>query len=107
MAFFRLDIMLTLYFLGPVPWSLSTPDRISTNTDKSKLLHGLQSHIEQTLNWPYSAEHSFDGNAILQSIIAFPVTVKDLIEPVFNQALKAAHVGFVTDTYIQCISSSL
>ena len=29
------------------------------------------------------------------------------MEPVFNQALKAGHVGFVTDTYIQCISSSL
>ena len=27
--------------------------------------------------------------------------------PVFNQALKAGHVGFITDTYIQCISSSL
>ena len=31
----------------------------------------------------------------------------DLMAPVFNQALKAWHVGFVTDTYIQCISSSL
>ena len=28
------------------------------------------------------------------------------MEPVFNQALKAGHVGFVTDTYMQCISSS-
>ena len=27
--------------------------------------------------------------------------------PVFNQALKAGHVGFDTDTYIQCISSGL
>ena len=27
--------------------------------------------------------------------------------PVFNQALMAGHVGFVTDTYIQRISSSL
>ena len=27
--------------------------------------------------------------------------------PVINQALKAGHVGFVTHTYIQCISSSL
>ena len=25
------------------------------------------------------------------------------MEPVFNQALKAGHVGFVTDTYMQCI----
>ena len=39
---FILDIMLTLYYLGPVPWSLSTTDRISTKTDKSKLPHGLQ-----------------------------------------------------------------
>ena len=27
--------------------------------------------------------------------------------PIFNQALKAGHVGFVTYKYIQCISSSL
>ena len=96
-----------LYLLGPAPWSLSTPDRIYTKTDKSKLLHGLQSHIEPILDWPFSAAHNFDGNAILQSIIAFPVTIKDLMKAVFNQALKTGHVGFVIDTYIQCISSSL
>ena len=40
---YNVDIELTMPFLlGPVPWSLSTPDRISTKTDKSKLLHGLQ-----------------------------------------------------------------
>ena len=88
--------------MGPVPppvqWLLSTPNRIFAKTDKSKLLHGLQSHIEPTLDWPCSAAHSFDGNAILQSIIAFfSVTFKSLMEPVFNQALKAGHIGFVTD----------
>ena len=31
----------------------------------------------------------------------------DLMAPVFNQALKAGHGCFVTDTYIQRISSSL
>ena len=90
----NVDLELTLLFLlGPVPWLLSAPDRISTQTDKSKLLHGLQSHNEPTLDCPCSAVHNFDGNAILQSIIAFPVTFKGLIEPVFNQALKAGHVG--------------
>ena len=59
---------------------MTTPDRISTKTDKSKFLHGLQSHIEPTLDWPCSAAHNFDSNAILQSIIAFPVTFKDLME---------------------------
>ena len=65
----NVHLELTLPFLlGPVPWLLSTPDRISTKTDKSKLLHGLHSHIELTLDWPCSAAHNFDGNAILQSI---------------------------------------
>ena len=78
----NVDLKLTLQFLsGPVPWLLTTPDRISTKTDKSKLLHGLQSYIEQTLDWPCSAAHNFDCNAILQSIIAFPVNFKDLMEP--------------------------
>ena len=45
----NVDFELTLsFFLGPVPWSLSTPDRISTKTDKPKLLHGLQTHIGPT-----------------------------------------------------------
>ena len=44
---------------------------------------------------------------LLKSIIALPVTFKDLMAPVFHEALKAGHVGFVSDTYIQCISSSL
>ena len=35
--------------------TVSTPDRISTKTDKSKLQHDLQSHIEPTLDWPCSA----------------------------------------------------
>ena len=93
--------------LGPVPWSLSTPDSIPNKTDKSKLPHGLQLHIKPTLDWPCSAAHNFGGNAKLQSVIYFPVTFKDLMEPILNQALKAGHVGFVTDTYIHCKSSSL
>ena len=32
-----------------------THDRISTKTDTSKFLHGLQSHTEPTLDWPCSA----------------------------------------------------
>ena len=102
----NVDLKMTMPFLlGPVP--LSTPDRISTKTDKSKLPHGLQLHIKPTLDWPCSAAHNFDGNAKLQSVISFPVTFKDLIEPIFNQAPKAGHVGLVTDTYIQCLGSSL
>ena len=52
------------FLLGPVPWSLSTPDRISIKTDKSKLQHDLQSHIEPTLDLPCSAAHNVDVDAV-------------------------------------------
>ena len=85
----NVDLELTLlYLLGPVPWSLLTPDRIPIKTEKSKLLHGLQSHIEPTLDWPCSVVHNFGGNVILQSIKAFHVTFKDLMEPVFIFSLS-------------------
>ena len=45
----NVDLELTLPFLlGPVPWSLSTPDKISTKTDKSNFRmacnHTLNQH---------------------------------------------------------------
>ena len=64
MTYFLLDIMTLPFLLGPAPWSLSTSDRISTKTDKSKLQHGLQSHVEPTLDWPCSAAHIVDVNAV-------------------------------------------
>ena len=40
---YTVDLELTLPFLlGPVSWSLSTPDIVPAKTDKSKLLHGFQ-----------------------------------------------------------------
>ena len=42
-------------------------------------------------------------NFLSFGVPAKPVTFKDLMEPVFNQA---GHVGFVIDTNIQCMGSS-
>ena len=98
---------LTLPFLlGPVPWSLSTPDIIS-KTDKSKLSHGLQSHIEPTLDLPCSAAHNFDVNAVTTEHNSFSCHLQESDCISIHQALRAGHVGFVTDKYMQCISSSL
>ena len=61
----NVDLELTLPFLlGPVSWSLSTPDRIYTKTDKSNFPHRLQSHIEPTLDWACSAAHNVDVSAV-------------------------------------------
>ena len=104
----NVDHELTLPFLlGPVPWSLSTPDRISTKTNKSKLQHGLQSHIEPTLDWPCSAAHNCDGNAVTTEHNSFSCHLHGPDGTSIQPGTKVGHVGFVTDTYIQCISNSL
>ena len=69
----NVDLELTLLFLlGPGPWSLSTPDRISTKTDKFKLSHCLQSDIEPTLDRPCSAAHNVDVNGVTTEHNSFP-----------------------------------
>ena len=105
MTFFLLDILLTLtlaFLLAP--WSLSTPDRISTKTDKSKLQHGLQSHIEPTLDWPCSAAHNVDVYAVTTEYNSFSCHIHGSDGTSIQPGTKAGHVGFVTDT---SISSSL
>ena len=47
----NVELELTLLFLlGPVPWSLSSLDKIYIKTDMSKLQHCKKSHIEPTLD---------------------------------------------------------
>ena len=82
-------------------------DNADIESTSSNFCMACNNALKQHLIWLCSAAHNFDRNTILQSIIAFLVTFKDKKEPVMNQALKAVHVDFVNDTYIQCISSSL
>ena len=81
--------------------------RISTTTDKSKLQHGLQSHLEPTLDWPCSAAHNVDVNAVTTEHNSFSCQLHGSDGTSIQPGRKAGHVDFVTGTYIQCISSSL
>ena len=54
---------------------------------------------------PYKRLQKVHKHSLIQNELVS--TFKGLMEPVFNQALKAGHFGFATDTYIKCISSSL
>lgn len=96
-----IDLQLTLsYPLGPVPWSLATADGMPVKTDKSKLMHILESNIEPTTTHPReNVVHIFDGNATLQSLPLVPDTFEQLAETVFNMLPKQGRVDFVTDTY--------
>ena len=94
------DLELTLSFpLGPVPWPLATADGMPVKTDKSRLLHNLESSIEPTTDRPSDAVHIIDGNAMLQSLKPIPDTFEELAEHVFNRLPKSKRVDFTTDTY--------
>ena len=96
------DLELTLSFpLGPVPWSLATADGMPTKTDKSTLLHNLESGIEQVTDRPSDAVHVVDGNAMLQSLKPIPDSFEELAEHVFNKLPKSKRMDFITDTYRQ------
>ena len=81
-----IDLEMTLsYPLGPVPWSLATADGMPVKTDKSKLLHFLESHIEPTVTSSKEGMvHVFDGNALLYSLVAIPDTFEQVAEMIFN-----------------------
>ena len=97
----NIDLELTLSFpLGPVPWALATADGMPVKTDKSKLLHYIESPIEVTPERPKDdVVYVFDGNALLQSLTNIPDTFEGVAETVFNQLQKVNRVDFVTDTY--------
>ena len=95
-------------------WNICLCQTFIVNINKRLKPFFLEQHINivnrvtlQSFSFIFSVAYNCDDNAILQSIVHFPDTFKDRMEPVFYQALKAGHVGFVTDTYIQCTSSSL
>ena len=94
------DIELTMSFpLGPVPWPLATADGMPAKTDKSTLLHNLESSIEPITYRPSDGVHIIDGIAMIQGFRSIPDTFEELAEHVFNKLPKSKRVYFVTDTY--------
>ena len=71
------------YSLGPVPWSLATPDGQLGKTTKSILLHHLEKDVPPVEAVPSDAVWIVDAMALLQSISHFPRTFGELAEAIF------------------------
>ena len=86
----NIDLELTLSFpLGPAPWTLATVDGMPVKTDKSKLLHYIESSIELTTERPKDdVVYVFDGNATLQSLINILDTFEGVADAILNQLPK-------------------
>ena len=68
------------YTLGPLPWSLATPERLYVKTSKSKPAEVLEKDVDPCAEEPDASVYILDGMALLQSIKNVPGTVGDLVE---------------------------
>ena len=100
-----LDMRSVLHYeLGPVPWSLATPDGGLVKTDKSCLLHLLESGTQPVEDVPPKAALILDGMAVLQTTRPTDDTFSHLVDQVFRYAtqglISGGRVDFVVDRYL-------
>ena len=87
------------YPMSPVPWALANPDGLPVKTDKAKLMHMLEKHVDFEHPQLESCTFVIDGNAMLQSLVGLPGTFGELAQKIFSLLPKSERVDFVTDTY--------
>ena len=84
----ELDLQKVLaYPPSPIPWALATPDGLPTKTDKSVLMHKVESPAalaDATSNTNTLKEVIIDGNALLHSLKNIPETFGQLTEKIFH-----------------------
>ena len=100
-----LDLRQVLTFeLGPLPWSLATPDGCPSKIQKSKLLDLLEKDIEPEDDVLPTAAVIVDAMATLQALGSPSATFGELARQVFDIITKSlitprSRVGFVVDRY--------
>ena len=81
-------------------YALATADGMPAITDKSKLLHHLESCIEPvTAPASEAVAQAIDGKASIYVLSPVPDNFQGVAETVFDRLPKSARVDFVTDTY--------
>lgn len=92
------------YPLGPLPWSLATPDGTPTQTAKATLLHILEEKAEPVEDVPASSVWILDGMVILHSLKVVRRTFRDLASYVFqlmksNSSRERTRTDLIMDQY--------
>ena len=89
--------------LGPLPWSLSTPDGLLRKTNKSSLATTLQKNVEVAQQLPGNSVSVVDGMNLVQRIQGDQATFGDVAVTVLLMALQegrqSKRIDVVFDTY--------
>ena len=89
------------YTLGPLPWSLATPEGLYVKIPKSKLAEDLEKDVDPCAEEPDASVYILYGMALLQSIQNVPRTFGNLAEYMLKLIIRtvrnAVRADFVTD----------
>ena len=89
------------YSLGPIAWSLATPEGSIYKPVKAKLLNVLEERIPVLGTTPPKAARIYDGMCVIQQLPTGLETFGDLSERVLKRITSnnSSHIFFVIDQY--------
>ncbi|KAL9977295.1 hypothetical protein ACROYT_G014685 [Oculina patagonica] len=89
--------------LGPLPWSLATPDGLLRKTNKASLAKELQKNVPASDAIPQPSACVIDGMALVQSLKgdqkAFAAVAETLLGRVLNEGGTSDRIDVVFDDY--------
>ena len=89
------------HLLGPVAWSLATPEGHIYKSVKSKLLIAIEERIETSDKIPSKSARIYDGMCIMHQLPKYLETFRGLPSHVLKTITSndSNHVFFITDQY--------
>jgi len=72
--------------LGPLPWSLSTPDGFLRKTNKAALATLLQKNVQPAERIPSNSAAVIDGMSLVQKVNVDHLSFGDVADTVLNMA---------------------
>ena len=89
--------------LGPLPWSLSTPDGLLRKTNKASLASLLQKNVQVCEEVPVHSAAIIDGMSLVQRLKGDQLTFGDIAMTVLSMAMKEGvrcnRIDVIFDTY--------
>ena len=89
--------------LGPLPWSLSTPDGLLRKTNKASLAAALQRNVATLDQLPENCASVIDGMSLVQRVKGDQATFGDIANTVLSMALneggQSDRIDVVFDMY--------
>ena len=89
--------------LGPLPWSLATPDGLMRKTNKASLAKELQKNVQSADSIPQPSACVIDGMALVQRLKSdqktFAAVAETLLGRVLNEGGSSDRIDVVFDDY--------